>query len=98
MTQVEDEKRQARLAGGLLTIHRQMKVRQNNCNLLCLQEEMGRGFLPGFQSDSTSTPHSQTHTDQNQRHTFPATQATFLCVAMETQDSLSFPPLSHEQM
>lgn len=55
MTQVEDEKRQAQLAGGLLTTHRQMKEKLNNCNLFsCLQEEeeeeivwgVGVGGLP----------------------------------------------------
>lgn len=76
MTQVEDEKRQARLTGGLLTTHRQMKERQNNCSLFsCLQEEeevavrgwwRKGGVFPGFQIDAIPvTPHVQTRTQKN---------------------------------
>lgn len=39
MTQDEDEKRQARRAGGLRTAHGQMKGEQNNCNLFSRPEE-----------------------------------------------------------
>lgn len=69
MTQVKDEKLQARRAGGLLTKHRQMKERQNNGNLFsCIQEEEEM-VVGGY----TGTPHGQRHTQtKNQRHTFPA--------------------------
>lgn len=44
MTQVEDEKHQTRLTGGLLTTHRQMKEKNNVGNLFsCPQEEEGGG-------------------------------------------------------
>lgn len=39
MTQDEDEKRQARRAGGLRAAHGQMKGEQNNCNLFSRPEE-----------------------------------------------------------
>lgn len=105
MTQVEDEKCQARHAGGLFTTHGQMKGKQNNCNLFsCLEEEeevVGCGVFPGFQSDAIPAPHvSDTYrlkpNTLSQQHL--GLGITSLFVAMATLDSLSFPSLSHEQM
>lgn len=65
MTQVKDEKHQARLAGGLFTTHGQMKERQNNCDPVCRKRKRwwgGGGFFPGFQSDTKPAPHMVRHT------------------------------------
>lgn len=43
MTQVEDEKRQAWLTGGLLTTHRQMKEKEQQLQSILLSAGRGRG-------------------------------------------------------
>lgn len=70
VTQIEQEQRQAQHAGGLFVTRRQMRGKQNNCNLFsCLEEEeevAGCGVFPGFQRDAIRT-------DQNQYCTSLAT-------------------------
>lgn len=97
---VDDSGRGRKNAGaGSLVVSSEMKERQNNCNLFRKRKRWGGGSSQG------STVTLYTHpTDSNQRRTFPAMfrgwkgGVTFLFVAIATQDSLSFPSLSHEQM
>lgn len=78
MTQVEDAKRQAPRAGGLRAAHGQMKGEQNNCNLFSRPEEQEEvealvGSSQGSRVMLHQHPVCQTHIDQKQHHTFPAT-------------------------